>query len=144
MSETIFPRVQKKCSKIIFFQKKDIFPLNIPNVQKILKYFYNEMFRSKKILFSKKFFRKCRVQVWQPCRKKTLNLQQCLDRIRKSRWKKLLSNSVYKKSFFQKSFQKKFSWHVKCNFVTLDKTTAPSLQINLAEKRNTLEKQVIL
>ena len=69
MSETNFPRVQNKCWKLNFFKKKDIFPLNIPNVQKIPKYFYNEMFRSKKILFSRKFFRKCRVQFRQPWRK---------------------------------------------------------------------------
>ena len=143
MSKTNFLTVQNKCQKNNFFSKKDIIPLDISNVQKIPKYFYNEMFRSKKILFSRKFFRKCRVQFWQPCRKKYLKLQKCIAKIRKSRWKKLLSNSVYKTSFFQKSFQKKFSWHVKCNFVTLDKTTASSLQINLGEKRKTPEKQVI-
>ena len=36
-----------------FFSKKDSFRLNIPNVQKIPKYIYNEMFRSKKF-FSRK------------------------------------------------------------------------------------------
>ena len=49
-----------------------------------------------------------------------------------------------KKVSFQKVSRKKISWHVKCIFVTLDKTTAPSLQINLGEKRKTPEKQVIL
>ena len=46
-------------------------------------------------------------------------------------------------SFKKVSRKKIFSGHVKCNFVTLDKTTAPSLQINLGEKRKTQEKQVI-
>ena len=65
----IFSGSKINVKKTTFFKRKDIFPLNIPNVQKIPKNFYNEMFRSKKILFSRKFFRKCRVQFWQPCRK---------------------------------------------------------------------------
>ena len=107
-TKQFFPE-SKKVLKNNLFSKKDIFPLKISNVQKIPKFFFNEMFRSKKILFSKKFFRKCRVQIWQPCRKKSFNIQKCLVKIRRSRWKKLKSKSVYKKnSSFKKVSQKKF------------------------------------
>ena len=101
-----FCQSPKKLENKFFFKKKVIFPLNIPNVQKIPKFSHNEMFRSKKILSSKKFFRKCRVQFWQPCRKKSPNLQKCLAVIQKICWKKLFPS---KKNIFS---SRKFSGNV--------------------------------
>ena len=141
----IFSGSKINVKKTTFFKRKDIFPLNIPNVQKIPKNFYNEMFRSKKILFSRKFFRKCRVQFWQPCRKKPSTSKKISLRSESHDEKSYYPIVFIKNVSFKKVSRKKiFSWHVKCNFVTLDKTTAPSLQINLGEKRKTPEKQVIL
>ena len=129
MSETVFARVQKKLENNFFSKKKSFFLWIFQMSKRSQSIFKTKCFAQNRSFPRESSSGNVECNFDNPVEKKSINLQRCLAKIRKSRWKKLLSKSVYKKVSFKKSFPKIFPWHVKCN-------SANSRQNNCAKSPN--------